>query len=295
MGDDECRFNYADLEKAIKRTIKNRMGSEDVSMSATTNQPSCRTFVVAKIAGNLGGPPAIFRSYDAEGVGSSECAMWQAARATSAAPTFFKPMKIDNPPPGVVYVDGGISHNNPSLLAQDEARRIWPASKSCCLVSIGTGRSISAKIGIDPARLDRDVEAQRTVFEYIRDFIPDIVSWVPGWQRVQNFPKGVVSVIKMANAMASLMTNSEEVHRQIQNAFQHAAKGDDKFQYYRFNVAREVGDIGLGDWAKSEAMAALTTAYLAEPFTMDKRIKCIQWLLVDSPPFKRKRSLVKSF
>jgi predicted acylesterase/phospholipase RssA len=258
-------------------------------MSATAIQPSCPTFVVAKIAGSVSGPPAIFRSYDAEGVGSSNCAMWQAARATSAAPTFFKPMKIDNRLPAMTYVDGGLIHNNPSLLAQDEARRIWPASKFCCLVSIGTGRPRSAKVevdGVDPAKLDQDVEAQRTLFEYIKNFIPDIVSWAPGWREVKNFPKGVVSVIKMANAMSSLTTNSEEVHRQIQSAF-YAAKGDEKFQYFRFNVSREVGDIGLGDWAKSDEMAALTASYLGEPVIMDKKSKCIHWLLVDSPTFRR--------
>lgn len=36
--------------------------------------------------------------------------IWQAARATSAAPHYFDSVKID----GVSYVDGGLGYNNPS-------------------------------------------------------------------------------------------------------------------------------------------------------------------------------------
>src|SRR5579871_4847572 len=167
LGDHKCRFNYADLEEAIKEIIKKRVGSEDCSMSAMTGQPCCRTFVVAKIAGNVDGPPVLFRSYDAEGVGSSKCAMWKAARATSAAPTFFMPIKVEPPLPAITYVDGGLGHNNPSRLAQLEAKRIWPTARSCCLVSIGTGRPSSVRTAVDPVKLDRDVNTQRTIFEYI--------------------------------------------------------------------------------------------------------------------------------
>jgi len=71
VGDHKCRFDYADLETAIKEIIKKRVGDEDCPMPVT-NQPCCHTFVVAKIAGNVDGPPVLFRSYNAEGVGASK-------------------------------------------------------------------------------------------------------------------------------------------------------------------------------------------------------------------------------
>jgi len=202
--------------------------------------------------------------------------MWKAARATSAAPTFFKPMKIE-PSPAVTYVDGGLGYNNPSQLAQAEAKRIWPTAKTSCLVSIGTGRPSSVRIAVDPEKLERDPDSQRNILEYISSFIPDIVSWVPLGREARDFPKGVVAVLKMANTMARLVTNSEEVHRYLQVA---AYAPDAQFQYYRFNVPREVGDIGLGDWAKAEEMAAHTAAYLEEPGPMERKNKCARTLLI---------------
>ena len=65
--------------------------------------------------------PTVFRSYSGEGIQPSQCAIWQAARATSAAPSFFKEMYIDNPRPGINYVDGGLGHNNPAEVALEEA------------------------------------------------------------------------------------------------------------------------------------------------------------------------------
>lgn len=106
------------------------------------------------------------------GFPSTKCTIWKAARATSAAPTFFKAMHIDQPSPGMDYVDGGLGHNNPSLLAREEAKRIWPASKSCCLISIGTGLQKSVEVHI--SKQDDDAEAQRSVFRYIKDFVPDL-------------------------------------------------------------------------------------------------------------------------
>jgi len=74
----------------------------------------CRTFVVAKMAGNITATPAIFRSYSIEGEPRTRCAIWQAARTTTAAPTFFAPMPIDNPQPTIIYIDGGLGLQYPA-------------------------------------------------------------------------------------------------------------------------------------------------------------------------------------
>src|SRR5579859_253828 len=159
LGDDRCRFDHNVLGAAIKAIVKDRRGSEDCGMSPVFDgrYHICPTFVVAKTALNVDGPPTVFRSYFGEGIRPSKCAIWQAARATSAAPSFFKEMYIDNPSPGVNYVDGGLGHNNPSQVALDEAGRIWRTSKYFCLVSIGTGRQRASRI-IDTSKPKNNIE-----------------------------------------------------------------------------------------------------------------------------------------
>ena len=71
-----------------------------------------------------------------------------AARATSAAPTYFEPKKINIDGKRRVLVDGGIFINSPGVSALAEARRIFPSEEDFFLLSIGTGehtRSITHK------------------------------------------------------------------------------------------------------------------------------------------------------
>jgi predicted acylesterase/phospholipase RssA len=69
--------------------------------------------------------------------------IWEAARATSAAPSFFDPIKIGKH--GEEFLDGGTGANNPVRILWDEAQEIFlnkrqrPEDYLKCLVSIGTG------------------------------------------------------------------------------------------------------------------------------------------------------------
>ena len=67
------------------------------------------------------------------------CTVWEGARATSAATTFFDPITIGQYQQ--TFVDGGAEQNNPIQEAYDEAHAIWPDREIECLVSIGTGLS----------------------------------------------------------------------------------------------------------------------------------------------------------
>ncbi len=88
-----------------------------------------------------------FRSYNSPWDVLDDCPIWQACRATSAAPTFFPPMEIGNPP--VTYVDGGMGYNNPIRALIQETSHMWRPSerKIGCIVSIGTGVLTSRDIG----------------------------------------------------------------------------------------------------------------------------------------------------
>ncbi|KAF5590057.1 calcium-independent phospholipase A2 [Fusarium pseudoanthophilum] len=77
---------------------------------------------------------------------SNDFKIWEAARATSAAPTFFQPFV--HPETKRTYVDGALMHNNPVSLAYSEVDKIWPGSlPPDIILSIGTGLVVDPKSG----------------------------------------------------------------------------------------------------------------------------------------------------
>ncbi|KAF4958448.1 hypothetical protein FGADI_2370 [Fusarium gaditjirri] len=77
---------------------------------------------------------------------SKDFKIWEAARATSAAPTFFQPFV--HPETKRSYIDGALMHNNPVSLAYSEVEKIWPGSLPPDIVlSIGTGMVVDPKSG----------------------------------------------------------------------------------------------------------------------------------------------------
>lgn len=61
-----------------------------------------------------------------------------AARATSAAPTYFEPKPLDTGDVLSVLIDGGIFMNSPSVSAYAEARKLFP-DDPIAVLSLGTG------------------------------------------------------------------------------------------------------------------------------------------------------------
>jgi patatin-like phospholipase/acyl hydrolase len=77
---------------------------------------------------------------------SAELKIWQAARATSAAPKFFKPYNHD--PTQRSYIDGAVFHNNPIEVAEKERKLLWPELQDSypdIVLSLGTATSPSLK------------------------------------------------------------------------------------------------------------------------------------------------------
>jgi predicted acylesterase/phospholipase RssA len=78
-----------------------------------------------------------------------ETKIWEAARATSAAPTFFEPISIGST--GRVFGDGATGANNPIVEMWKEAVDICEGEdlndNLCCIVSIGTGAPTLKKFG----------------------------------------------------------------------------------------------------------------------------------------------------
>lgn len=72
----------------------------------------------------------------------------EAAQATSAAPTFFRPAKISPRSLESDYVDAGVGgYNNPVRQIIAEAKRIFgKSSQIACVLSIGTGQPLVTNV-----------------------------------------------------------------------------------------------------------------------------------------------------
>ena len=268
-GDDRCRFDATILEDVIKSLIEEKLGDPNASMAdtGTSDFIPCPTFVVATSAANAEGPAVLFRSYMCEGYNANKCAIWQAARCTSAAPSFFRRMFVDIPAPGGWYIDGGLRHNNPSQLALDEARRIWPPVKRFCLVSIGTGRQKNVEF-VDI----KDSDAPKALKS--KSPLRSVISRVPGMRTVKNTPAGAMELKKIAEACVNMSTSSEPIH-QTMFRLANSQDPDLQFPYYRFNVEKGMESIGLEEWKAKVRMGELTTQYMREGEGELKRNNCV--------------------
>jgi len=92
-----------------------------------------RTKVVIPSYSVRKGKPVFFRSYDRKDM---DVKARDAARASSAAPTFFKPVCKK----GDCLVDGGVFANNPAIHAYIEATR-FAKREDIVMVSLGTGKA----------------------------------------------------------------------------------------------------------------------------------------------------------
>jgi patatin-like phospholipase/acyl hydrolase len=85
--------------------------------------------------------PFFFKSRAAQVREDYDFPMKLVARATSAAPTFFEPLKLAANGLSEYFslIDGGVYANNPALCGYAEARANFPRRKDVLLVSLGTG------------------------------------------------------------------------------------------------------------------------------------------------------------
>src|ERR1700733_7509137 len=67
--------------------------------------------------------------------------IWEAARATSAAPMFFKSITIGQAGMTEEFIDGGLGANNPIEQVLNQAyEQFDPSDRISCILSIGTGK-----------------------------------------------------------------------------------------------------------------------------------------------------------
>lgn len=94
------------------------------------------------------GIPAMVTSYDIQNRRTVFIKSWhadhtgllcsEAARATSAAPTYFEPANLQWADENCTLIDGGVYMNSPAVSAYAEARKLFP-DEPIVMLSLGTG------------------------------------------------------------------------------------------------------------------------------------------------------------
>ncbi|KAJ7798552.1 hypothetical protein B0H14DRAFT_32821 [Mycena olivaceomarginata] len=140
------RFKASKLEKAIKQIVETYSASRNPEDSLEDiRDNACKTFVCARNAANMS-LPVLFRTYSTPNSPAMNCAIWQAGRATSATPTFFKQIKIAFSGGEEAFVGSGIGHSNPTVYLLSDARVLFPHHQIACIISLGTGQPYTINI-----------------------------------------------------------------------------------------------------------------------------------------------------
>ncbi|KAK0234828.1 acyl transferase/acyl hydrolase/lysophospholipase [Armillaria nabsnona] len=144
------KFKATTLKKEIQNVFRQAGYSNDQKLLDPNAGPNSKgnAFVCSMTGINLRSPQR-FRTYQGLPNQGPDCKIWEAARATTAAPTFFKAIKIA----GFVgfgpdYVDAGLGFNNPTKEVRDEAKELFGAS-AC---SSASGQAILVLVGSSSRR-----------------------------------------------------------------------------------------------------------------------------------------------
>lgn len=152
--------------------------------------------------------------------GTVKMKVWQVARATSAAPTFFNMLTVELDGEKRRFQDGGTRANNPSYVAYVEHCSLNGVERPpALLLSVGTGLKALNKDGF--ARERRGFLGLKMVFRKLRG------KWA-------NF-----------RHMETMYTDSEDRHKIMELI------GRDGW-YKRLNVNQGLEDVSLGNWVKGE-------------------------------------------
>ncbi|XP_077452838.1 calcium-independent phospholipase A2-gamma isoform X2 [Stigmatopora argus] len=128
--------------EAWEAMLKEKMGSH--LLVETSRNPDCPKVAAVSAIVNRGTPlkAYVFRNYNllpgvrSHYLGGCQHQLWQAIRATSAAPGYFQEFPLGSD----LHQDGGLLINNPTALAIHESKCLWPNVPLDCVVSVGTGR-----------------------------------------------------------------------------------------------------------------------------------------------------------
>lgn len=156
-----------------------------------------------------------------------------AVRASTAAPTFFTPLRlVDDDGTSHTLVDGAMVANNPALSAYIEARKLYPHVRNVVVVSLGTGKTgrrytyeqvrkwgyvdwISPAHGVPLASMSWS--AQSTAISHYLDKLPGVTYYrfnpplLPGADEIDNTTERNIMYLQ-DTATEFIKSESERLH-----------------------------------------------------------------------------------
>ncbi|KZL70166.1 vegetative incompatibility protein 2, partial [Colletotrichum tofieldiae] len=245
-------FKEGTLENLIRKIVAQRKLEKTVMLD--TGREKGLTFVCAATYDNY--TPYLFRTYRGSSSPSDPVAdmpgtqipaqnhahnveIWEAARATTAAPTFFHPISIKVEADTNDYVDGAVVFNNPASLVLNEAESHFGSGRKLgFLLSLGTG----LKITDNGANIVPNAQAVARSPEPVRKNSGALLS------------RGTINVLKHAKQS---MTDSEPAHHALEERFRGTP-----YAYFRFNLDRGAANIKLHKYKQMKVLRVATEEYL---------------------------------
>ncbi|KAK0451869.1 acyl transferase/acyl hydrolase/lysophospholipase [Armillaria borealis] len=225
------RFEASALETEMKSIVKGRKEDykEDELLidPESGNETMGNAFACALMGANIKSPQRL-RTYRVPNGGPvSSCTIWEAVRATAAAPALFRPIEITGD--GNYkhrFVGTSIGSHNPAKEVRDEAMLLYGGGRRVgVFISIGMGQPVSDISGL------REIEGMHKIFRS-----------------------------QLVNVLASIAIDCEKVAHELARQYI-----DIPGTYFRFNVRYEAGKVGLDEWDNMDEVLAHADSYIRDP------------------------------
>ncbi|TPX14110.1 uncharacterized protein E0L32_000504 [Thyridium curvatum] len=212
-------FSATALEDAIKQAIRESCVEAECVAQRTrgdSTEKTCphsemkfrdksctKTVVLAITKDDVDTSPTLFTTYGTS-MDLDSCAIWQVARATSAATTFFKPITIGRDK--IEYIDAAFGYNNPCEILIEEAQRQWPGAQELRILSIGTGLGNAVKLDNSRVSIVKALKKMATSSQRVASSLANRYSGSNQYHRF-NVDSGMEDVVlsdwKKASAISS--------------------------------------------------------------------------------------------
>jgi hypothetical protein len=219
------KFRATALEEVVRDIVTRRgMGQK---MYDETRPEKGKAFVCTMPCDNINPEPVLIRTYktpDNPNAWDDSVTIWEAARATTAASTFFKPQRLGTGLDAHEFIDAAIGVNNPvDQLLREAVLELGSGRRLGCVVSIGTGTR----------HTDMTVDTHGI--------------------RAPKF------IGKVVGALKNTATDSERPHQLLQTQFKEFPNA-----YFRFNVPEAAEKVKLHHYKRIEDLKRMTNLYLDE-------------------------------